>query len=267
MRPTIQEGRWLVPTDGNAVVATANIRDDNPGLAVGDEVTLRIDGRDTAWTLVGIAQSPTPRPFLYAPDAALERATGEVGRAGVLMIVGEPGLTAAEQDALAAGVRAHLEASGIDVAATTTAGEIRETQETLFNVLVVFLSSMAILLGVVGGIGLTGTMTINVVERAREIGVLRAVGASDRSVLVIFLSEGMLIGAMSWAIGVAISLPVSKVLSDALGIVFVDRPLSYAYSVEGALAWAGIVLVLSALASLLPSWRASRARRPGDPGL
>ena len=121
-----------------------------------------------------------------------------------------------------------------------------------------FLSTMAVLLGVVGGLGLTGTMTINVVERSREIGVLRAVGASDRSVLLIFLAEGVLIGALSWALGVLVSLPVSKLLSDALGNVFVDRPLSWAYSIEGMIAWAVIVLILAAVASLLPAWRASR---------
>jgi putative ABC transport system permease protein len=258
VRPTVQEGRWLVPDDGNALVATANVRDDNPDLDVGDTVTLRIDGKDTTWTLVGIVQSPTRRPFFYTPDVALERATSEVGRAGVLMVVGEPGMEAAAQDALATSVRSRLEGAGIKVAATTTSGEIRESQELLFNILVLFLSTMAVLLGVVGGLGLTGTMTINVVERSREIGVLRAVGASDRSVLLIFLAEGILIGALSWALGVLVSLPVSKVLSDALGNVFVDRPLSWAYSVEGMIVWAVIVLVLAAVASLLPSWRASR---------
>ena len=90
--------------------------------------------------------------------------------------------------------------------------------------LVLFLSTMAVLLGFVGGLGLTGTMTINVVERSREIGVLRAVGASDRSVLLIFLAEGILIGALSWALGVLVSIPVSKLLSDALGNVFVEPP-------------------------------------------
>ena len=105
VRPVVQEGRWLLPDDGNALVATANVRDDNPDLAVGDTVTLRIDGKDTAWTLVGIVQSPTRRPFFYAPDVALERATSEVGRAGVLMVVGQPGLDAAAQDELATAVR------------------------------------------------------------------------------------------------------------------------------------------------------------------
>ncbi|HEY8169017.1 MAG TPA: FtsX-like permease family protein [Candidatus Limnocylindrales bacterium] len=258
VRPTMQEGRWLVPEDGNALVATANIREEEPDLAVGDELVLRIDGKDTTWTLVGIAQSPTRRPFLYAPDRAIELATGETGRAGVLMVIGQPGMTRAQQDGLADTVRGQLEAAGVDVAATTTSGEIRETQATLFDVMVVFLSSMAILLGVVGGLGLMGTMTINVVERAREIGVLRAVGASDRSVLTIFLAEGVLIGGLSWALGVLVSLPISRLLSDALGLVFADRPLSPAYSIEGALVWAAIVLVLAAVASLLPSWHASQ---------
>jgi putative ABC transport system permease protein len=258
VRPTVQSGRWLVPKDGNAVVATANLLEDEPDLRVGDPVTLRIDGQDSTWTLVGIVESPTQRPFLYTPALPLGQATHEVGRAGVLMVIGSPGMDGPAQDRLADAVQSHLEAGGTDVVATTTAGEIRSTQETLFDILVVFLSSMALLLGVVGGLGLMGTMTINVVERAREIGVLRAVGASDHAVLRIVLSEGALIGALSWAIGALIALPVSKLLSDALGQVFIRRPLAYSYSVQGVVMWAGIVIVLAVLASWLPAWRASR---------
>jgi len=258
VRPTVQQGRWLVPEDGNALVATANMLEDEPDLQVGDPVTLRIDGQDTRWTLVGIVASPTQRPFLYTPAAPLGAATHEVGRAGVLMVMGSPGLDAAGQDRLADAVETQLEAGGVDVVATTTAGEIRSTQETLFDILVVFLSSMAILLGVVGGLGLMGTMTINVVERAREIGVLRAVGASDGAVLRIVLAEGVLIGALSWAIGALVAIPISKLLADALGEVFIRRPLAYRYSLEGIVLWALIVLGLAALASWLPAWRASR---------
>jgi putative ABC transport system permease protein len=258
VRPTVQQGRWLVPDDGNAVVATANMLEDEPDLRVGDPVTLRIDGQDSTWTLVGIVASPTQRPFLYTPAAPLGQATHEVGRAGVLMVIGDPGMTASDQDRLADAVEARLEAEGVDVVATTTSGEIRSTQETLFDILVVFLSSMAILLGVVGGLGLMGTMTINVVERAREIGVLRAVGASDGAVLRIILAEGVLIGALSWAIGALVAIPISKLLADALGEVFIRRPLAYSYSIGGTLLWGVIVLGLAVVASWLPAWRASR---------
>ena len=164
----------------------------------------------------------------------------------------------ATQDRVGKAAADHLGTVGVRVSATSTIAEVRTTQERLFDVLVIFLSTMALLLGVVGGLGLTGTMSINVVERSREIGVIRAVGASDGAVLRLFLAEGLLIGLISWGIGALLSVPISRTLSDALGMVFLDRPLSYAVSFEGVVLWLAIVLVLAAAASLLPAWRASR---------
>ncbi len=257
VKPRLQEGRWLRPDDGNALVATANVREDEADLQVGDRLTLRINGHDATWTLVGIVESPTKRPFLYANDGPFERAAHDVGRASAVVLV-TTASDQATQDRVGRAAREHLEAAGIKVAATTSLAEVRTTQERLFSVLVIFLSTMAILLGIVGGLGLTGTMSINVVERAREIGVIRAVGASDRAVLRLFLVEGVLIGLISWGIGALLAVPISKALSDALGMVFLSRPLSYAVSAEGIMLWLGVVLVLAAVASLLPAWRASR---------
>ena len=104
--------------------------------------------------------------------------------------------------------------------------------------MLLFVSVMALLLGVVGALGLAGTMTMNVVERSREIGVMRAIGARDRAVLLVFLVEGLLIGFLAWLIGVAISLPISKVLSDALGESFVQRPLAFTPAIDGILSLA-----------------------------
>ena len=257
VRPKLQEGRWLVPADGNALVATANIREDEPDVRVGDALTLRVNGRDATWTLVGIVESPTQRPFLYTNAGPLEQAARDVGRATVVMLRTDT-RDAATQDRVGKAAADHLETVGVRVAATTTIAEVRTTQERLFDVLVIFLSTMALLLGVVGGLGLTGTMSINVVERAREIGVIRAVGASDGAVLRLFLAEGLLIGLISWAVGALLAIPISRTLSDALGMVFLARPLSYSISAEGVVLWLGIVLVLAAGASLFPAWRASR---------
>ncbi len=257
VRPKLQEGRWLLPADGNALVATANVREDEPDLRVGDTLTLRVNGRDATWTLVGIVESPTQRPFLYANAGPLEHATREVGRATVVMLRTDT-RDGATQDRVGKAAADHLESVGVRVAATTTIAEVRTTQERLFDVLVIFLSTMALLLGVVGGLGLTGTMSINVVERAREIGVIRAVGASDGAVLRLFLAEGLLIGLISWALGAVLAIPISRTLSDALGMVFLSRPLSYSISAEGVVIWLGVVIVLAAVASLFPAWRASR---------
>jgi putative ABC transport system permease protein len=144
------------------------------------------------------------------------------------------------------------------VSAIQTRSEIRASINSLFDAMLVFVSVMALLLAVVGGLGLAGTMTMNVVERSREIGIMRAIGARDSAVLLVFLAEGLLIGFLAWLVGVVVSLPISKLLSDALGQAFVKRPLAFTPALDGIALWLGIVAILAIVASLLPAWRATR---------
>jgi putative ABC transport system permease protein len=101
-------------------------------------------------------------------------------------------------------------------------------------------------------------MSINVMERTREIGVMRAVGASDGAVMRIVLVEGIFVGMISWILGALMAYPIGKLLSDAVGIAFMEAPLTYSFSTNGAIAWLFTVLVIAALASLIPAWNASR---------
>jgi putative ABC transport system permease protein len=196
-------------------------------------------------------------PFLYMASESLDRSLGDAGRVGILMI-GSEDKSPAGQASVAAAVRERLEAAGFSVSATTLTADITVTLFTLFDTLVAFISVMAVLLGIVGGLGLAGTMTMNVVERSREIGVMRAIGASDAAILVLFLAEGLLIGLLAWGLGAALSLPVSRLLSDALGQVFVQRPLAFTVSVQGFLLWFIVVFWLAVVGSILPAWRAAR---------
>ncbi len=59
----------------------------------------------------------------------------------------------------------------------------------------------------VGGLGLAGTMSMNVLERTREIGVMRAVGASDGAVLRVILVEGLLMAGLSWFLAIFLAVP------------------------------------------------------------
>jgi putative ABC transport system permease protein len=257
VKPIVLEGRWLLPGEGNALVATSNIRRDDPDVDVGDTLTLRTGGVDVPWTVVGIVQSPTFATFLYADAAVLGGITGASDRAEMVMVKTQAHDAGAQAQAATA-IRAHLESTGIGVSTITTTSDVMNTIYLAFDTLVIVVSAMAILLGVVGGLGLTGTMTMNVVERSREIGIIRAIGATDAAVRRVFVGEGVVIGLLAWMVGVALSLPLSKVLSDQLGQVFVQRPLAFQPSLWGVGMWLAIVTALSALGSLAPAWRASR---------
>lgn len=91
-----------------------------------------------------------------------------------------------------------------------------------------------------------------------EIGVMRAIGASDGSVQWIFIVEGIIIGLISWLIGGLLALPLSQLLSDVIGQQFLSAPLNYTFSIPGTLIWLVGVIVLAAMASFIPAWSASR---------
>jgi putative ABC transport system permease protein len=111
---------------------------------------------------------------------------------------------------------------------------------------------------VIGGLGLMSTMSINVLERTREIGVLRAIGASNWDIQSIVIVEGMVIGLISWGIGLLLSLPLTGVMAAGVGIIVFGTPLQTIYGLTGIFAWLIGILVLGIIASALPARSASR---------
>ncbi|NHZ72810.1 MAG: FtsX-like permease family protein [Aquificales bacterium] len=257
IQPTMINGRWLQPDDTNAVVLNTLYLKDESDIDVGDTITLDIEGKEREWEVVGIVKGVMTGSIAYVNRPFLARELNYVGRASGLQIIATNDSPAAQQ-ALALRLEEHFEALGFQVGGTETVAEIREAIEYQFNIIVVFLAVMAVLIALVGGLGLTGTMSINVMERTREIGVMRAIGASDGSVMRIVLVEGVFVGLISWVLGGLLAYPMGKLLSDAVGIAFMESPLTYSFSTNGAVGWLLAVLVIATIASLLPAWNASR---------
>jgi len=103
-----------------------------------------------------------------------------------------------------------------------------------------------------------GTMSINTLERTREIGVMRAIGASNMDIQMIVLVEGMTIGLISWAASLVLSIPITSVLTYGVGVAIFKAPLDFTFGIEGILTWLIGTLFIAALASALPARRASR---------
>jgi len=262
LRPVLVEGRWLRPDDRRAIVLDTDVLANEPDIRVGDEVVLDIERRETTWDVVGIAQTTLSATFIRI-------GTGYVNLAGYADVVPSSEVNssvriqtsqhdAAFQSSVATALQDRYEGTGTRVASIRTTSASHEAIRNQFNVLIVFLSIVATLLAIVGALSLMGTMSLNVHERAREIGIMRAIGASDGGVLQIFVVEGICIGVLSVPIGAALAIPISQALSAVVGEKFTHAPLSYTFSVGSALLWLGLVGVLAALASFMPAWNAAR---------
>ena len=261
MAPEMIAGVWL-PTaqqssGHNGVVVNSDLADDEPDLRVGADVVLDINGREATWRVIGIIPTDSRGSAVYVArdDYAYAARTP---RAGTLVQVRADRHDAAAQDELAARLYQHFDDLGMSPSGTETTQVIQAENKLLFTIVVAFLILMALLLAAVGGLGLATTMSINMMERVREVGVLRAIGASNASVRQIVLAEGVAMAVISWGIGMTLSLFIAPALSSALGLALIKIPLTYHYSVTGAVVWFFILLAIAVAASLGPARNAVR---------
>jgi len=254
--PVMVQGRWLAPDDENGVVVNAYMLKKEADVKLGDEIMLKIEGRERSWRVVGVCLGGAPST-VYANYAPIARMTGNVGMASTVVVTTQ-GRDQASAVQVAEALESHFKDAGLRTTSAETTAEERAQEQASYGILVIGLLVMAVLFAVVGGLGLMGTMSINVIERTREIGVMRAIGAPTRSVAQVFIVESVAIGVLSWLFATLLALPLSKIMSDAVGIPLMGTPITFNFSVAGAGLWLVVVVLLSVLASFIPAQNASR---------
>jgi len=114
------------------------------------------------------------------------------------------------------------------------------------------------LTALVGSIGLTGTMSINVLERTREIGVMRTIGAVDSVIMQSVVIEALLIGLITWVLAIGLSFPISSALLNIIGQSMAGSTFPLTPTPLGILIWLAVIVVLSIVASIMPARNAAR---------
>ncbi|MCB9160135.1 MAG: FtsX-like permease family protein [Caldilineaceae bacterium] len=260
VEPTLQEGRWLLPDDENAIVISQKVLANEPDLKVGDTIVLKINGDERPWVIVGIAQVLSGPPTIvpaFVHDHYFARVTQQVDKAtSVQLTVDNP--DADNVAAMVETISTALEDQGLEVGNTFTIAQLRRFSGIFFDIIIYLLMAMGVLIASVGALGLMGTMSTNVLERTREIGVMRAIGASNGAIQRIVIVEGVIIGMLSWFIGAMLAFPAGWGLSSAVGAILFQTALPYSFSAGGVFTWLAIVAVLAIVASSLPAWNASR---------
>lgn len=225
LAPVLIAGAWLSTTDAlDEVVVNQALINEERALQVGSTLTMLIEGRPVSLRLVGITKEMSSLPALYVRDATLNRLLQRPPEFTTMRIATVDEAPVAQR-ALSELVEQRLEAAGLDVIATVRKAEHLKMIDDHLKIITNFLLVSSLLALVVAGLGLLSTTSINLIERSRETGVMRAIGASLGTLRGLFLLEGLTVGALAWLLGQALAWPLSAVVSEFFGSLIFKTPL------------------------------------------
>ena len=253
-------GRWLNPGESDAVVVSDMFFDTYPGLKPGDHFRIETPaGREEDWTVVGVFRFTDMMDDILAyadQEFVLDMIDTPNQAMSYRIVTSEHSVT--QQRELGSALDEYLIDRGYLVRSIEAGSFTQEQSGKAINVLIVFLLIMALLTALVGSIGLTGTMGMNVMERTREIGVMRAIGAVDREIMKSVVIEGGFIGLITWVFAVVLSFPISDVLLRIISEAMLGSRLHLTFTYQGFVIWLGVVLLLAIIASLVPARNAAK---------
>ena len=133
----------------------------------------------------------------------------------------------------------------------TNQADILETLSTILGLLTTLIVSIAAISLVVGGIGIANIMLVSVVERTREIGIRKALGATERDILSQFLTESIVISIIGGGIGIVIGVGITFVSAIAFGFPFIISTTAIAAGV-------GLSTSVGLIAGVIPARNAAQ---------
>ncbi len=254
--PQVTEGRWLNPDDIDTVVLPPSIRKTMPDVQVGDSVQLSVEGRPTTWRVIGITGG-MGGSCPCVTQMSFERASDRQDQANVVRIITDQH----DKDARVAIGQAAAQAlteAGIKPQEPRSIDAVVASAEGHSGILVGVILLIASTIGIVGLIGLGSTMSTNVIERTREFGVMKAIGASGSTIRRLVVFEGVFIAAVSCVVAVIPAMALTWAMGAGLGNLFLSTPIPLKVSAQGIVIWILVIVIGAALATLAPASRASR---------
>ncbi|HEX5503472.1 MAG TPA: FtsX-like permease family protein [Thermomicrobiales bacterium] len=274
-RPRLVAGRWLAPRERNTIVVNdAAAR--RLGLRVGQQVALHTDdvapdeGHDARWTLVGIVHET----YDVSPTA---NATGRLGLAFTTLDNLNLGLRHAPPDAVrdwlwirtrdhtdravrevgeqAAGV---FRRAGLLDAAYRPWRQVQAQETGALPVVYLLFDAVAVLVALVGLLSMALTLAAAVLERRREIGILRSLGATGRRVGVVFWIEALALALLAWGVGAGLGVPGGGGLVRLLATYFQAADVAIAPALLPLTLL--FTLAVASVASIGPALAAARLR-------
>lgn len=255
--PRLLAGTWLTPANPPAVVMTSNLAAARDA-RVGDLLMLDVRDRSTLVQVVGIVDdestylgaATTGKLFVAPEDAARI-----MGPTTTIFSLKLPSSEHAAVDRSLAEIEREFRAYG---PVTLAMYQDQASSRRAIDILTVMLNAMVIIVSVVGLAGIVNTLLINLTERRREYGILRALGATARHLVRLVMSEALGLTVVGCAIGVAIGYPLARYLVHLTGSQLFG--LEFHLGAVTMLLTIFVALAATAAVSTAPGLLASRIR-------
>jgi len=253
----IEDGRALLRTDNAVVVVGANIaqplNEDKAIVEVGDRIKIEATVLDQQKTLtlrvIGV-YSRTGGSF----GADLDNSIGIPLRTAqqFFEVGGEFDYIMAQAESLdmVSEVVERIEEKLGDNVMVISFESAQDMVGSVLGTIESVLGGIAAISLIVAGVGIINTMTVSVMERTREIGVLKAIGAKSRDILFLFLSEAIMTGITGGIAGALFGVLLSQIIGD-----FINMPPDPSLSLVVYVV--GFAVVTAVVSGLYPAWRAS----------
>lgn len=256
-------GRWFTTADQHVAIISQDAADKS-GLKVGDAITFTIGVHKVQWHIIGITRDfsdigPGNFGVLLAPITQINAIFGMPGdysqQAMIQSSIHAP--TQAEIDDLAQRVDNAMSNAGI-LASINTPQSLIDQAQSKYQTIYTLLDLVAIIIALVGSVGLANALVMSVLERRREIGILRSMGAVSRKVAQVFWAEGLTLGGLAWVLALILGLPASWGLLQIQAQLL--APVPFAFN-PLYLVWMLVaIFVLASLACIGPVFAATRVK-------
>jgi putative ABC transport system permease protein len=251
MKPEVIAGRALKPGDEDTMVINSAL---TTRMQLGKQVKIQMGPGQPTFRIVGIVREPFSPAVAYIPRAFFDARHPGMANSLRLKLDGATPINQVKAD-----LEANLRKEGLRPTSSMSNSDGRYGFDQHMLMIYIFLIVMSSVIALVGGLGLMTTMSLNVMERRREMGILRAIGATPAIIWLMIVMEGVFIGIMSWLLATLIAAPLSKAVSAMLFMAMMKSRLDSVIEIPGILIWLAISISLGAIASFLPAWHASRS--------
>lgn len=252
-REKLLEGRMIQPDDTNAIVVTNQFTDLYPHVKPGQVIKLKIEDKVHDFNVVGImrmAGQPADPTLIVNYSYINSLLDGKDRILDIRLSMKEHSL--AFQENVIRKAEELLNKNGLYVKEVIPGADLYEKFSIPAAILTALLMFLAIMGSIIGTIGQSGTITLNVLERSREFGIMRTLGGSNVSIGRVIVTEGVVIGICSWLVGLILSFPLTYAAGNLLGNLMFSEPLDFSFNFSGVFLWFALSAAASFLGSILP---------------